>query len=368
MLETSTENNPTPGPPTIWTSAAAQIALAFVIGGAGTALFLWLRLPLPWFLGPMSLVLIAAVVGLPVGQPTLLTTPVRALLGFAIGASFTPALFGRAGEMAVSLLLVVPLVLLVTRAGSWFFSRAAGMDPPTAYFAAVPGGVTDVVSMAADLGADARAITLAHSTRIVIIVFALPLIFQYFLHLDIGNAVPLVQMQSEHPLLDILLIAGLSAVGWLGATKAGLAGAALIGPMLLSAIAHLAGVTTAKVPATLMNAAQITLGVLLGCQFKGLTLREFVSVVTKAAVYSVFLLVAALAAAALSHWATGAAMAPALLAFTPGGQNELLLLAFLVGLDVPFVALHHLMRLGVVIVGAQLTLKRNSLWKTSGKP
>jgi hypothetical protein len=342
--------------------------LAFAIGGAGTVLFLWLRLPLPWFLGCMSFVLVAAVVGLPVGRPTLLTTPVRALLGFAIGSSFTPALFGRAAEMAVSLLLVVPMVLLVTRTGSWFFARVAGMSPPTAYFSAVPGGVTDVVSMAEDLGADTRAITLAHSTRIVIIVFALPLYFQYVLHLDISGAALPQQANNDHVLLDIVLMAAISALGWLLATRAGLAGAALVGPMLLSAMAHLAGLTTAKVPGSLMNAAQITLGVLLGCQFKGLTLREFVSVVTKAAIYSVFLLVAALAAAALSYRLTGAAMAPALLAFTPGGQNELLLLAFLLGLDVPFVALHHLMRLAVVIIGAQLVLKRNPRWKTPGKP
>lgn len=345
---------------------AAQIGFAYAIGTIGTALFLWLRLPLPWFLGSMSLVLVAAVVGLPTGRPTLLTTPVRALLGFAIGASFTPALFARAGEMGLSLLLVIPLILLVTQAGSWFFERVAGMNPPTAYFSAVPGGVTDVVSMADDLGADTRAITLAHSTRIVIIVFALPLCFQWILHLDIANAVAPVQTPAGQGLGDLALIAAISALGWFAATRAGLAGAALVGPMFLSAIVHLAGLTTAKVPGTLMNVAQITLGVLLGCQFKGLTVREFVSVVTKAAAYSVFLLVAALAAALLSRWMTGAAMAPALLAFTPGGQNELLLLAFLLGLDVPFVALHHLMRLAVVIVGAQLMLKRNPQWKKSG--
>ena len=344
----------------------AQVALAYAIGAIGTTLFLWLKLPLPWFLGSMSLVLAAAVAGVPVGRPTALTTPVRALLGFAIGASFTPALFARAGEMALSLLLVVPMVLLVTWVGSWFFGRMAGMNAPTAYFSAVPGGVTDVVSMADDLGADTRAITLAHSTRIVIIVFALPLYFQWILHVDIGNAVLPAQIKNDHALLDLGLLAGISALGWYLASRAGLAGAALVGPMFLSAAAHLAGLTTAKVPGTLMNGAQITLGVLLGCQFKGLTLREFVSVVTKAAVYSAFLLVAALAAAMLSHRVTGAAMAPAILAFTPGGQNELLLLAFLLGLDVPFVALHHLMRLAVVIVGAQIMLKRNPQWKTSG--
>ena len=52
-----------------------------------------------------------------------------------------------------------------------------------------------------------------------------------------------------------------------------------------------------------------------------------------------------------------------LLAFAPGGQTELNLLAFVLGLDVAYVALHHLMRLGIVIFGAQIVFKSQKGWR-----
>ena len=40
-------------------------------------------------------------------------------------------------------------------------------------------------------------------------------------------------------------------------------------------IAHAFGFTCAKVPLEVLVVAQISVGVLLGCQFRGLTLKEF---------------------------------------------------------------------------------------------
>jgi uncharacterized membrane protein AbrB (regulator of aidB expression) len=52
-----------------------------------------------------------------------------------------------------------------------------------------------------------------------------------------------------------------------------------------------------------------------------------------------------------------------LLGFAPGGQTELNLLAFILGLDVAYVALHHLVRLGIVIIGAQIVFKTRKDWR-----
>jgi uncharacterized membrane protein AbrB (regulator of aidB expression) len=52
-----------------------------------------------------------------------------------------------------------------------------------------------------------------------------------------------------------------------------------------------------------------------------------------------------------------------LLAFAPGGQTELNLLAFILGLDVAYVAMHHLARVAIVIIGAQMVLKSRSDWR-----
>jgi len=52
-----------------------------------------------------------------------------------------------------------------------------------------------------------------------------------------------------------------------------------------------------------------------------------------------------------------AGLAPAMetiLAFAPGGQAELTVLALIVGADVAFVVAHHVLRMFVVILGAPL--------------
>jgi hypothetical protein len=47
----------------------------------------------------------------------------------------------------------------------------------------------------------------------------------------------------------------------------------------------------------------------------------------------------------------------ALLAFAPGGQTELTLLALIVGADAAFVVTHHILRTFLVILGAPLAAK-----------
>jgi uncharacterized membrane protein AbrB (regulator of aidB expression) len=59
---------------------------------------------------------------------------------------------------------------------------------------------------------------------------------------------------------------------------------------------------------------------------------------------------------------TGFDQVSVLMAFAPGGQTELNLLAFVLGADVAYVALHHLARLAIVILGAQLVFATQRDW------
>ena len=47
----------------------------------------------------------------------------------------------------------------------------------------------------------------------------------------------------------------------------------------------------------------------------------------------------------------------ALLAFAPGGQAELTVLALIVGADVAFVVAHHVVRIFFVILGAPIAVR-----------
>lgn len=137
-----------------------RYSLAWIIGAIGSVLFVWGNFPLPWFLGALTFCLVASVAALPIERPKPLAIPMRIVLGVAIGSAFTPVLLGRMGQMTWSLLLLIPFMLFVIGMGMLFYERFAKLDRATAFFAAVPGGLTDMTTMAEDAGAKPRSVIL----------------------------------------------------------------------------------------------------------------------------------------------------------------------------------------------------------------
>jgi membrane AbrB-like protein len=342
----------------------ARYALALLIGAAGSVTFVWLQFPLPWFLGALTACLVASVAQAPVARPRPLAIPMRAVLGVAIGSAFTPALLARAGDMAWSLLLLIPFMMFIIALGMVVYERLGKFDRPTAFFAAVPGGLTDMTAMAEESGANARAVILVQASRILVTVFTLPLWLKWHDGLEVGQAfASRIRIWEVMP-IDAAVMVAMGLGGWLAARWLGLAGAPIVGPMLVSGFAHVFGVTEARVPLEVLVIAQISVGTLLGCQFRGLTLKEFTGTMLWGVLYALVLLViTGMVAQWVARW-TGFSPVSVLLAYAPGGQTELNLLAFVLGLDVAYIALHHLVRLGVVILGAQLVFKTQGWRRT----
>lgn len=351
-----------------WDSRQARrVALAFLVGIAGSVAFVVLQFPLPIFLGALAFMMVAAIVDAPVAQPKSLGAPMRAVLGVTVGSAFTPALIGQMSGMAGSLLILVPFTLLITVTGMTFFRRLAGYDRATAFFAAVPGGLTDMVTMAGDAGANQRRVTLIHATRITLIVFAVPFFVELSNGQSVGGKLPSIVHVWEMRAVDAVVLIGLGVVGWAIAKRLGLAGAALVGPMIASGIVHAVGLSAAKVPFELLAIAQVTLGILLGYQFRGLTIGEFGSTMIWGLLFTALLLVLTAIAAVGVSAITGFDRVSVLLAFAPGGQTELNLLALILGLDVAFIALHHLVRLAIIIIGAQAVFLKDEEWQRHAK-
>lgn len=342
---------------------ALRMLFGFAIGFGGAGLFILAHLPLPWFLGSLTACIAASVIGLPFERPSQLSIPMRAVLGVAVGAAFTPELLARFGSMTLSLALLLPFMVAIIWFGMLYFERVAGYDRPTAFFCAVPGGLTDMVTMAADAGASPRTVTLTQATRIVLIVFLLPFWLQWVGGRSIGLFVPGALHLHQFLLVDAVMLIALGWAGWRLAERIGLAGAPLVGPMILSGLAHAAGLTTAKLPIEILILAQVTLGILLGAQFRGLTFREFSSTLVTGAGFSLVLVIFTGLVAVLVSKLTGFDSTTVLLAYAPGGQSELNLLAFILNLDVAFTALHHLVRLAIVIFGAQIVFRANPKWR-----
>jgi len=152
----------------------------------------------------------------------------------------------------------------------------------------------------------------------------------------------------------MVVIAG---AGWWGAKRVGLFGASILGPMILAAIASLTGLIHSRPPMEAILAAQFFIGLSVGVKYVGITWVELRRVVLAATGYTLIIGVIALLIAEFAVLLGLAPQAEALLAFSPGGQAEMTVLAIVAGADIAFVVTHHLTRIVVVIIGAPIMRK-----------
>lgn len=336
---------------------ALLVVLTLCIGLAGAAVYAQTPLPLPWFLGAMIACLLALAIRVPIAASSRLVLVMRVVLGLAIGSAFSPEMLSRAGEMALSLAFVFPYVLVLGAIGYPYFLLFRDFDRITAFLAAVPGGFQTMVAIGEDTKADMRKLSIVHSTRIMVIVFLVPLWIQFSGSMDLSSAAtPATATLTALSLKEalILVVCGIGGY-WLG-KRLGISGAAIIGPMLVNGALHIMGLAEARVPVELVNAAQLVIGCHIGCQFAGVTARELTSTVMIAVGYSLLLIAGAALFTVLVVWATGLDQNSVALAYAPGGQPEMNLVALVLNLDPAYVALHHLLRVMVIVIGCQMLI------------
>ncbi len=330
-------------------------AVTLIIATAGAAVFFALGLPLPLLLGPMFACLVAALLKVPMRGVPPVSEAMRTVLGVAVGASITPELVHRIDTMALSVAFVPLFVLAIGAVGYPYFRRLCRFDQPTAYYCAMPGGLQDMLVFGIEAGGNPRALSLVHATRVLVIVSIMPLLLAWGWGRTL-DAMPGAAAR-DIPLQDLVVMLVCAAAGWWGAKRVKLFGAAILGPLILAAIASLTGFLHHRPPAEAILAAQFFIGLGVGVKYVGVTLEELRRIVAAALGYCVILALLSVAFAEMVHFLAGAPQVEALLAFAPGGQGEMVVLAFVSGADLAFVVTHHLVRLIVVILGAPVVAR-----------
>jgi len=326
--------------------------LTFVIAGAGVAAFMLLSLPLPWLLGPIFACLIAALAGVRMRGIKPLNEAMRTILGVAVGATFTVALLSSMGGMWPTLLMIPAMTACIGAFGVLYFQRVFGFDFATSYYAAMPGGLQDMLVFGEEAGGDVRVMSLIHATRVMVIVVALPFLLTWVWDADLTNPPGDPAASIEMSQLALMVFCGLA--GWKIAARVGMFGATILGPLIMAAALSLTGILHHRPPAEAIWAAQFFIGMAVGSKYAGVTMAEVRRVVLAALGFCVILLLLTMVFAEAIHLAGLAPAMETILAFAPGGQAELTVLALIVGADVAFVVAHHVLRMFVVILGAPL--------------
>ena len=206
-----------------------------------------------------------------------------------------------------------------------------------------------------EAGGDVRALSLIHATRVLIIVTVAPLILTQGFGVPLDN--PIGEPMADLPWSELALMVIAALVGWKGGERIGLFGASILGPMLLTGAMSLTGLITHRPPAEAILAAQFFIGMGIGVGYVGVTMFELKRGVLAGIWFVLMLAVLAAVFTEIVVFFGLAAPVEGFLAFAPGGQAEMTVLAIIVGADLGYVIVHHLARVLLVILGAPVAAR-----------
>jgi len=330
-----------------------RLAVTLLIGGVGGWCLNLLNVPLAWMLGAMIVTAILSAAGAPLKASKFIRALMLAVLGVAIGSTFSPDLLQSAGAWVVSLCVLALYAVTTSLGGAHLLSYVSSWSPATRFFSAVPGGLTDMILAGGERGGDEPTMALIHTIRIMVTVLVIPLAFSLSGHPPDRLAPGVVPSWEALTGDGAFWLFGAGIIGMLSGKFVRLPAYVFTGPMIASVAVHLAGLSAAKPPADIVNVAQVAIGVSIGCRFVGVNVRMVAQQITVGIGYGLTLVTVGALFAVVTEQITGLSFWSLWLAFAPGGLAEMVLMGLAVGIDPAFVSTHHLFRFLLVLLIAR---------------
>ena len=277
-----------------------------------------------------------------------------ASVGAMIGSNVSSNILSVLPEFWISIVAILPFIV-TAHAGNYLILRKLGKySVVDAYFSSMPGGLVEAILLGEKAGADMRVMTVQHFIRVLSVVVAVPVIFLISTGEVVGSAAGGSTVAEKYGLLDIGLIFLLGLIGLFVGRFLKLPAAHLLGPLVLAVFVSVSGLASITVPGWLLNLAQFVVGATLGAQFSGISMPVLKRGFAMGLVSMVFLLSLAYLFAMVLAPHLPAGVPAMFISFTAGGLAEMSLIALSLELSPVVVALHHLVRIFLVIwVGNQ---------------
>ncbi len=339
------------------TAIFRRVAETLAIAATGGITLGLIGVPAGWLSGSILAVAGAALSGRPMLVPTPLMRTIFVLIGISLGAVVTPETLHGMATYPLSIAVLIVAMACISFLGAGYLRLVHGWDKAAAYLAAAPGGLSQVMALAAEIGADLRAIAIVQTIRVVIVAVGLPAGLS-LLGL-VGHTTGSAGGPFNPALLDELaILVAASTVVAIIANRVRFPGGLLFGAMLTSAVLHGSGLIHAVMPWWVANTAMIALGAVTGSRFANTPLRLLLNFVAAAfGSFAVAVAIAAVFAAGLMN-VLPLHIAEVMIAFAPGSVDAMLLLALALHLDPVYVGAHHLTRILFVSLTMPLVARR----------
>lgn len=336
-------------------SKTIQFSAALLTAFIGGSLFSLIRLPIPWLLGPMAALLIASrFKNVKLIWPVSMRNTGLIIVGYSIGISFTKSsLFDMISHLP-SMLILTTLIVLVCACTAFVMSKYSGIDYPTSLTSSIPGGLSQIVVFAEEMkGIDITTVTFFHVTRVIMVVFLVPLlIFSPIFAANRTNDSSKIMDNVIPEWSDLFPLIFLFALICFLAVRIGkifkLPAPYFLGPVIVSAAIGLLGLQGPPLPPSLLDISQFMVGGYIGLLLKPEQLDNKRKTLLFALMNGLILICATMFFSFLLTQYYDLSTITGFLSLAPGGMDQMGIIAQEVNADVSTVTSYQLFRMAFI--------------------
>lgn len=319
------------------------LLLAFVIG----LLLFYFHIPIPFMLsGIITASVLKFFVWMDMRWPVLWRNLGLVVAGYGIGRDFTQDTLLRMSEQLVGVFGASFVAIGISLAVAWFTYKHTFANLLSCIMGMLPGGLNQMMLMAdEDPRVDANVVVMQQTIRLFGVIITVPFLV---IHLLGASVTPqgLLAPIGDNSGLSWLLLVPVAGVGFVIAKKLKVPTAALIGPIVVTALFSIAcHMNLQKVPPILMNLAQVNIGLYMGCMLDKERLLRTRVLLPYAIVGTLLIIGGSIAVAEILVRYYGIPVVTAFLAMAPGGVAEMCLTGMSMGADVSLILTYQIVRL-----------------------
>ena len=326
-----------------------------VIAIAGALLATVLTIPVPWLLGPLLACASATALGLPLKQPRTVEPILRVVIGVSLGPAVAGSLANSGDRVAIAIGAAVVMTGLLVFLGTAWFQRQLSMSKRVAFLAALPGGLSFLLSLASGVKDSRPKIALIHTVRVVSLVVLVSMLARVLGVTTESQALTSAlefDRDANLPLLVILVV-----ISYFVASTSRIPGGHVIFSMVLAALSTWLIDDTLDMPNLVQSIAMLGFGVILGCEIGSGPRELYARIGLASLIYTLGAFAVAAVMAVGLGWVLTDPFIVMFLALAPGGIAEVSLVALALGLDAGFVALVHACRFILIMFIGPIGLK-----------
>ena len=315
----------------------------------------YFNIPLAWFLGPMLITSLAALMGLKVKMPRLVLSLVLIVLGLYIGNYIDKSLFAQMHQWIWTSLIMLVYIIISVLIVSKYLQIFSKYERKTSIFSAAPGALGPLMILAEDEKSDLSQVATSHLIRLIIIITIFPFIVNSFYEVEKIKVLDEVLRNQNLAHLFILIVSSITLIFLFDKFK--IPAALLSGTLVASGFFQITDIASYQISPDIIDYCLLILGSSVGCRFAEKTFGEIGRNALHSFVATFLLVVLGLIAALAAGLIIDKNFFTLLLSYCPGGIYEVAVIAIFFDLDPEFVSFHHIIRLLMILFIVPVMLK-----------